>query len=294
MARLTRKEKKALTSRQIRQRKVKGEKLSEVKKKSLLLAGIFFVFAISVLIWQMSIVSFEEAVRDPSVIEKYLAGAVKELGRPEAVKVIYAGTPAEIEKLKKEHNYQGGGNVLMFALKNEQVVSGVSGELRKKFTPEIIAVFPYAFSGEILKTGEDFKSSLLHEYRHVEVFLSEEAGDVKISVPPLIMEGNEALFKAVVEMDAIGRELRSGLKLSPSYKEDRHAHYFENYVTVWEGPWKADAEFVENLKVKFFEPWMRMRPEMKAEIVAGRKNWYLEHPATKRKYYLPKELFPEN
>lgn len=292
MDRLTRKEKKERTSWQIKQKEAKRKKLSKVKKRALLLAGIFFAFAVSVVIWQISIISFDDAVKDPGLRERYLAGAVKELGKPEGVKgIIYASTPAEIEKLKKEHNYQGGKDVLMSVLKNEQVVPG---GLRKKFTPEIIAVFPYAFSGEILETGEDFKSSLLHEYRHAEVFLSEEAGGVKISVPPLIMEGNEALFKAVVEMDAIRIEIKSGMKLSPSYREDRYAHYLENYAAIWEKAWIADLEFVESLKVKFFEPWMRTRSELKAEIVAGRKSWYLEHPITKRRYHLPKELFPEN
>lgn len=271
---------------------VRKERINwHVKKSSLIMAAVFFVFAVFVAVWQILTVSFDETVGSPELREKYVVKIVNELGKPKGVDVVYIGTPEKIEFLKKEHNYKGGEKILMAVLKNEEVIPG---ELRKKFTPEMIVVFPYAFSGEVLKTGEDFKSSLLHEYRHIETYLTEEAGGIRISVLPLILEGNEGLFSAVTEMDAIREELKSGLKLSVSYQEDRYRHYLENYSAIWESQWNADADFIEGLKIKFFEPWMRGRPEMKAEIIAGRKSWYLEHPATKRRYYLPKDLFPGN
>lgn len=278
-----------------REKEAKRAKISKAKRWSLLLAAVFFAFAAFVIVWQMLTVSFDEAVRNPEVREKYIANLVKKVGKPESVKeVFYADTQDKLEYLRKEYGYHAGQMVWMVILQKEEVITG---ELRKKFAPEKIAVFPYAFSGDILKTEEDFKSSLLHEYRHAETYLLEEAGGVKIAVPPLILAGNEKLFSAVMEIDAVRKELRSELKLSASYREGRYRFYLENYVSIWEGQWDADAKFIEELKIKFFESWMQFRPEMKAEIVAGTKSWYLEHPATKRKYYLPEEVvrsFPGN
>lgn len=101
-----------------------------------------------------------------------------------------------------------------------------------------------------MKTDEDFKSSLLHEYRHAKTYLAEKVSGIKISVPPLILEGNEGLFVAVTEMDAVGEELRSNLKLSASYRGDRCGYYFENYTAIWE-KWNASPEFINSLKIKF-------------------------------------------
>ena len=233
----------------------------------------------SLIVWQsLKDVSFEEAIKNPNVRERYLARIVKQIGKVEVVKeIIYVGTPEKIKYLKRKHNYEGGPKVLMAVLKSEEIVPG---ELRKKFTPEMIAIFPYAFSGEVLKTEGDFKSSLLHEYHHVKTYLTEEVDGIKISVPPLILDENENLFSAVTEMDAIREELKSGLQLSPSYQEDRYYSYLENYTSIWEKQWNTTPNFIQSLKIEFFEDWMLNRPE----LFRG-ESWYFQHPATGRKYY---------
>jgi len=95
-----------------------------------------------------------------------IVGAVEKIGKPEYIILVnYEDTPEEMELLRKEYGYIPDPDDLMRINTPEIPLD----QLGKRAILVRVSIFPYAFSGEILKTEEDFISSLQHEYRHAEV-----------------------------------------------------------------------------------------------------------------------------
>lgn len=147
-----------------------------------------------------------------------------------------------------------------------------------------IEVYPDAY--EKLETGEDFRSSLEHEYRHAEqfhygtTFGIERFIEAGSSPTRPIYSGS--LYGAYIELDAIRAEFnRQGL--STWYKKALQETYLDEYAKLWVR-YTVDPSLIHSLKVEFFEPWMKGRSEFAAE----NETWYLNHRG--QKLELPSEV----
>lgn len=233
-------------------------------------------------------VSFEEAVKKPQLRDSYIEKIVKEIGKPDYITVVnYADTQEELEFLRKKHGYIPNPDDLMSAKsKNIQV-----DRLGKQPWLVRTSILPYAFSGKILKTEEDFISSLLHEYRHAEVIQEGKIGQVEMfpSFLTLTGEWNENLVLDIMELDAIRIEL-STQGISKEYRANRTGRYLDHYINIWDHSGRMEPEFIERLKIEFFQSWIATTPFLFKEMRNGKEVWYLKHPETGRQYYLPEEI----
>lgn len=222
-------------------------------------------------------VSFEKAMRKPDLRDSYIEKIVKEIGKPEYVNYIYyADTQEEMEFLEKDYKFVFNPKGAMISF----------GEIET--ADNYIAVFPYAFSGELLKNEEDFISIFLHEYRHAKIAHEGKIDSIEISFF-ITLDGklNELLLEDIAELDAMRMELTNQhLKISSNYRDDLLFGYLINYTNIWDHMKNMEPKFVEFLKIEFFEPWFLESPY----LVKEKQAWYFKNQKTGREYYLPKEI----
>lgn len=223
-------------------------------------------------------ISFEVAIKNPQLREVYIEKIVKKVGKPNSVKeIIYVDTQEEREFLEKEHG-------IICHPKGAMVAAG------KIFgTEHVVAIFPYAFSGELFKKEEDFISNLLHEFRHTEVFSRGKVRGIPVSSFLTINgELNKKLFQDIFELDAYGMELERQADISSVYQNDLISGYIMYYTDIWNHEKTMEPEFIRFLKIQFFQPWMLKLPILRKEKVNGKEIWYLRLKTDK--YYLPEEI----
>lgn len=238
-------------------------------------------------------ISFEDAMKKPELRDAYIQKVVAEIGKPEyVVKINYEDTPEELEFLKRVHDYIPDPIDLMTTHPAQEVPVT---QLGKRVVPVRISILPYAFSGETLKTGNDFISSLLHEYHHARMLNQEKIDSIDYQ-KFLIIEGefrgsyNLPLINVMFELTAIREELSSQLEISNSYRAQRLSFYLTRYRWIWDYEEGMDLEFIKSLKIEFFEEWMLGVLSLFKEWRNGKEVWYFKHPETGREYYLPEEI----
>ena len=150
-------------------KKQKTIKKDKTWKISLLIVGAVIIIIGCLVGWFLFAeeeIDFERAMRDSAIREIYIARIIEKIGKPEYIILVnYEDTPEEMELLRKEYGYIPDPDDLMRINTPEIPLD----QLGKRAILVRVSIFPYAFSGEILKTEEDFISSLQHEYRHAEV-----------------------------------------------------------------------------------------------------------------------------
>ncbi len=264
-----------------------GKKRKRTKARGLyyLIFALVVVIVGSLLGWFLFFrgeVSFEEAMRKPELRDGYIEKIVKKVGeKPEYIyAVYYVDTQAEMEFLKKEYEVPVNPKATMASVGKMKTVDNR------------VAVFPYAFGGELIKTEEDFISNLLHEYRHVEVAYKGRIGSIEIYSSFLTTEGklNESLLEDIVELDASAMELTRQTNISQTYRSNLLVGYMEYYSDIWNHEKIMKPEFIKFLKIEFFRPWVLGSRDLVKERQGGKEVWYLKHPQTGKRYYLPEEV----
>lgn len=264
-------------------------------KKQRVIAGILItvIVAAGYLVGCVREVSFEEAVKKPEVRDNYITKIVKKIGKPDyVVEINYVDTPEEFDFLKRFHGFTPEPMTLMVTNPTKEIPIG---QLGKQLLPVRISIFPDSFSGGILKTENDFISSLLHEYHHAKA-LNQGKIDLIDFKGFLIVEGkfkgqwDLSLIQVVLELTGIRETIHSSLKISPEYREQRFKLYLEYYAKIWDYEEGMNPEFMKSLKIEFFEDWMLERLQLYKEKQNGKEIWYLRHRVTGKKYCLPDEI----
>lgn len=273
-------------------KKQRARKRDRVRRLSFVIAVTAIVIVGCLASWLLLAkgeVSFEEAMKKPELRDGYIEKMVEKIGKPEYVTVVnYDDTPEEMEFLRKEYGYTPAPDDLMATH-----VSGVKPEFfGKQSFPVRISVFPFAFSGGIIKTEADFISTLLHEYFHAENAQRGKTGSLEIFSSFLTIDGrwNKDLFLDIDEMGAISWELATQTKISHEYQLNRMGRYLDHYCDIWDHSQGMEPGFIKILKIEFFEPWIVNTPFLFKESGKAEEIWYLKHPQTGRKYYLPEEV----
>lgn len=214
--RLTRKEKRKIKLQQIKEKKHRKVRFFEKPSFWIIVAvAVIFVGLIGWGVWANLDISFTDAVKDPQLRDKYIEKIVEEIGKPDYITVIEYGEPKELEKKYNCHFEPGD---FMTAIHKMLPLT----EYGKKEVPISICIFPLAFENKVMKTDEDFISSLLHEYCHAEIFQKgkiEGKSGSTIMFSAFLTEGgrfNKNLLDDVLELDAIKVELARP-KISKEY-----------------------------------------------------------------------------
>jgi len=103
-------------------------------------------------------------------------------------------------------------------------------------------------------------------------------------------ELNKDLLSDIMELDAMRMELSTQIGISKEYRAQRLGWYTTYYLNIWDRSGRMAPEFVKELKIKFFKPWMVTSPYLFKKRVEGKEVWYFKHPKTGREYYLPEEI----
>ena len=276
----------------IERRKEKRRKKGFPRKLPIGIAIAIFILLGGLVSWFLLTekeVSFEEALKQPQLRESYIERIVEQVGKPDYVAVVnYVDTPEEVKSLIEEYNYIFNPDHLM-AAHSPKIRADLLG---KQSFPVRVSVFPFAFSGEIIKTETDFISCLLHEYFHAENAQKGKTDSFEIFSSFLRIDGqwNKDLFLDVDEMNAIRMELATQTKISQEYRVNRMGRYLDYYTNIWNHSEGMEPEFIKTLKIEFFEPWIVNVPGFFKKWQDGKEIWYLKHPETGRVYYLPEEI----
>lgn len=253
---------------------------------------LFALFVIGVLVLTLACrgnsqsVSFQEAMENPELQERFVTQIVEEVGKPPYVESInYVNTPAEFKRLKEKYGYEPKPTHLMYTNGPKIPIS----EIGRKEWPQSIYILPKSFSGSPIRTEADFRSSLKHEYRHAETRNTGRIGTI-LYYPNFLTttgEWNEALLRDVEELDALGLELRE--MISDGYFQNQVQGYVLHYLGLWEHSLETDPKLIKSLKVEFFHRGMLTHP-----YFFGRgKDWYFKNPATGKEYHLSSEEIHE-
>lgn len=70
----------------------------------------------------------------------------------------------------------------------------------------------------------------------------------------------------------------------------REGRYLLYYTQIWDHSGEINAEFINFLKIEFFESWMLKHPDLIKENRLGKEIWYFKNPRTAKEYYLPEEI----
>jgi len=286
--RLTRKERRKIKLQQIKEKKHRKVRFFEKSSFWIIVAvAVIFVGLIGWFLWDQQTISFAETLKYPQLREKYIEQIVKKVGKPDYITVIEYGEPKELEK---KYNYHFKPDDFMTAIHKIPPLT----EYGKKEVPISICVFPPSFDKKFLKTEGDFISSLLHEYRHAEIFQKGEIegkSGATIMFSAFLTEGgrfNKNLLDDVLELDAVKMELLR--PISKEYHISREDRYLLYYTQIWDHSEEMNPEFIKFLKIEFFENWMLKHPDLIKEKQEGKEIWYFKHPRTAREYYLPEEI----
>jgi len=278
-----------------KQRVKKEDRQKRIRKLAFLIVAASIVTVSGLVGWLVlsQEVSFEEAIAKPHLREDYIEKIVKKVGKPDYVREInYIDTLEEFEMLKRVLGYIPEPKTWMAIL---SLIEFHIEELGKRPLPVRILIFPEAFTGEILKTENDFISSLLHEYHHAQVLNQGKIDSIDFR-RFIIVEGtfkgcyNLALIKEIMELAAIREEIHSPLKISSGYKIQRFHQYLEHYTNIWSHEEGMNPEFIKFLKTEFFESWMLELPYLFKELDKTEEIWYFKSLITGEKFYLPEEI----
>jgi len=242
-------------------------------------------------------VTFEQAVKDPSLRQNYIQQILKKHSAPPQVKILEYATLEVLEELRKTHHFVPEPDTLMAVNPLEEIPIPLVGT---RDVSVRITAFPGAFDVSYVQNERDFIAALLHEYRHVLQLNTMYVAGFSYRDDFLVMEGAHkgehsfTVINLVYELDAFRDEIKRVTSKdwgsSTLFIQRRHALYAETYLNLLKylekGP-QHHPQVEERMKIEFFAPWLRetvlfsLTPEGKPKLI---------HPRTKEEYTLPEEV----
>lgn len=250
----------------------KQEKKLRPEKRNLLpviLIGVIIIFIAGVLLaWLDRDSAFEKAVRNPLLREAYIDRAISETEKPENISVIYVNTEEKL--MMAEEAFGGKISETFMRLKPSRPIVDW-GKMPIYFD---LYIFPITFERREIRTNEDFKSVLAHEYRHAEVGQSGKIGE--FSLPELAKKISEQkLMDAIAELDALQTQIKRKDKLSSHFWMIRRNQYLSYYADLWNYSERLGKSTAHDLKAYFFEPSILLMSAREIQEVAESKGTFV-------------------
>ena len=248
-----------------------------------------------------TLITFERAVADPPLREKFIERILKQYPPPPEVKLVQYATPEVLEELEHIHSFVPKHNTLMTTNPLEAINVP---EIGSRELPVRISVFPAVFNALYVQNERDFIASLLHEYDHVRYLNQTEVAGFSYKEDFLVVGGKDegqyhlTLINIVHELNAFRAEIHRVTSpdwgSSKLYFEKRHEIYVAEYLRLldyFENGLPVRAQVVKRAKIEFFAPWF---PNTLMFSLTSDGTPKFTHPDTRKSYILPREvLFPQ-